>query len=216
MYSEQIIPSFVLSSSWIHPKGATWQYSLISSFLVFLGATFPCGYLKGTSGGLYPLLFYLNLYWLINYLPVTQSQLRSQLFFFTVTYCCHRNTLRKPWDSFNLSALKQCIFNSFFYLEHLKGVTLATAIMYIFCWDFVSLTFYSNAVLAEHKNVGTFLYTANFQSSSKICSQRNLPVWLRSFSIIMIFFPYNFKYIVLIFSNKEIWRQEEDEMIGEI
>lgn len=30
------------------------------------------------------------------------------------------------------------------------------------------------------------------------------------------FFPYNFKYIVLIFSNKEIWMQEEDERIGEI
>ena len=40
--------------------------------------------------------------------------------------------------------------------------------MYIFHWDFVSLTFYSNVILTEHKNVGTILYKANFQSRSQI------------------------------------------------
>ena len=60
------------------------------------------------------------------------------------------------------------VFLIFFFLET-KGVTLATAAMYIFHWDFVSLTFYSNVMLTEHKNVGTFLYKANFQSRSQIC-----------------------------------------------
>lgn len=117
---------------------------------------------------------------LISYLLVNQlftcDSVSGEIpsIFLTAIYCCNKNTLKKSWDSFNLSALKECIFNFFFYLENFIGVTLATAAMYIFHWDFVSLTFYSNVMLTEQKNVSTWFIELTFNLSHKYVSQRNL------------------------------------------
>ena len=74
----------------------------------------------------------------------------------------------------------------FFYLGNFKGVTLATAEMYIFRWDFVSPTFYSNAKLTQHKSLSTFFPEQTLYLGHGV-SRRNLSLWLHSFSIIVIY-----------------------------